>query len=504
MSEPLQIKDHNRLFQCPEYEQQAARKQAFENGPTPVEVAETLEWTKSQEYLEKNFAREALVINPHKACQPLGAMLAAQGFEGTLPFVHGSQGCNSYFRSHLSRHFKEPCPAVSTSMTEDAAVFGGLKNMIEGLQNAYALYKPAMIAVCTTCMAEVIGDDLNAFIKNAQSKEVIPADLPIPFAHTPSFVGSHLTGYDNMMKGILSLLGAKETPKVPGRLNVIPGFDTYTGNLREIKRLLGLMGVEYTLLADYSERFDSPATGEYLPYVGGTPLAEVAAAPGASATLSLQQWPVKKTLEFIASEWGQETVAGPAPIGIGSTDRFLMTVSRLTGKPIPEELAAERGRAVDAMADSHAYIHGKRLALVGDPDLLLGLISFYLEMGAEPVHIVCSNGDNEFEAQAEALLADSPYGQSGKVYVGKDLWHLRSLLFADPVDLLVGSTHAKFAARDTGTPLVRVGFPLFDRHHLHRYPIIGYQGAINLLTWTVNTVLDELDRGAPSSFDAVR
>ena len=84
-------------------------------------------------------------------------------------------------------------------MTEDAAVFGGLKNMIDGLTNAYKLYNPKMIAVSTTCMAEVIGDDLGSFIGNAKNEGGIPETLPVPFAHTPSFVGSHITGYDNMI-----------------------------------------------------------------------------------------------------------------------------------------------------------------------------------------------------------------------------------------------------------------------------------------------------------------
>ena len=48
------------------------------------------------------------MINPAHACQPLGAELGAHGFEGTLPFVHGSQGCASYYRSTLNRHFREP------------------------------------------------------------------------------------------------------------------------------------------------------------------------------------------------------------------------------------------------------------------------------------------------------------------------------------------------------------------------------------------------------------
>jgi len=66
-------------------------------------------------------------------------------------------------------------------MTEDAAVFGGQKNMMAGLENAKALYKPDIIAVSTTCMAEVIGDDLNAFINNTKKAGHIEQDLSNAF-----------------------------------------------------------------------------------------------------------------------------------------------------------------------------------------------------------------------------------------------------------------------------------------------------------------------------------
>ena len=198
------VLDHFELFRGPEYQQMLAnKKKMFENPRDPAEVERIREWAKTPEYREKNFAREALTVNPAKACQPLGAVFAAVGFEGTIPFVHGSQGCVAYYRSHLSRHFKEPSSCVSSSMTEDAAVFGGLNNMIDGLANTYNMYKPKMIAVSTTCMAEVIGDDLNAFIKTAKEKGSVPAEYDVPFAHTPAFVGSHVTGYDNVLKGII-------------------------------------------------------------------------------------------------------------------------------------------------------------------------------------------------------------------------------------------------------------------------------------------------------------
>ena len=168
------------LFRQDEYKDSLKnKKEMFEEGHAADKVQETFTWTTTMEYRELNFKREALTVNPAKACQPLGAVLCALGFEKTLPYVHGSQGCVAYFRTYFNRHFREPVSCVSDSMTEDAAVFGGQKNMIDGLENAKAMYKPDMIAVSTTCMAEVIGDDLNAFIRNTKKAGNIPEDFPV-------------------------------------------------------------------------------------------------------------------------------------------------------------------------------------------------------------------------------------------------------------------------------------------------------------------------------------
>ena len=46
----------------------------------------------------------------------------------------------------------------------------------------------------------------------------------VPFAHTPSFVGSYTTGYDNMMKGILSTITAGKKKSLTGRLTLSPAL----------------------------------------------------------------------------------------------------------------------------------------------------------------------------------------------------------------------------------------------------------------------------------------
>ena len=484
------------LFLKPEYQAVFENKKQFEGmcgACDSAKVQEVSEWTKTWDYREKNLAREAITVNPAKACQPLGAVMASLGFEKTMPYVHGSHGCVAYFRSYFTRHFKEPTPCVSDSMTEDAAVFGGLSNMKEGLANCKALYKPEMIAVSTTCMAEVIGDDLNAFVLSAkaESPELLES-TPIPFANTPSFVGSHITGYDNMLASIVATLteGNINATKEE-RINIIPGFEPYLGSIREVKAIAGAFEMDFVTVADHSDQWDIPA-GKYEMFSGGTTLAEGKELGNAKATISLQKYATKKTMKFVKSKFKQEALFAN-PIGLKGTDAFVMMLSRLSGKEVPASLRLQRGRLVDAMQDSYPYFHDKKFAIWGDPDFLLGMVAFLLEMGAEPTHVLCHNAPSGWEKEMRELLDTSPAKDKCNVWAGKDLWHMRSLLFTEPVDFMIGNSYGKELMRDTGTPLIHIGFPIFDRHHLHRYSISGYEGALNLLTWTTNKILDVMD-----------
>jgi nitrogenase molybdenum-iron protein beta chain len=263
------------------------------------------------------------------------------------------------------------------------------------------------------------------------------------------------------------------------------------------------------VLADNSDVWDTPTDGEFRMYDGGTTLEATQEALNAKATISMQEFCTEKSLAYAADK-GQETAAFNYPVGVAGTDRFLMEVARLTGKEIPAELTKERGRLVDAMADSMHHLHGKRFAIYGDPDFTLGLAEFLLELGCEPAHILATNGSKVWAEKVQQLLDRYPAGAGCKAYPGRDLWHMRSLLFTEPVDFLIGNTYGKYLERDTGTPLIRMGFPIFDRHHHHRYPTLGYQGSMNVLVKILDKVFDELDRNTivPSktdySFDIIR
>ena len=85
------IKPSYPLFRDGEYKENLAKKQStVEERHDMDKIQEVFEWTTTEEYKELNFSREVLTVNPAKACQPLGAVLCALGFEKTLPYVHGN------------------------------------------------------------------------------------------------------------------------------------------------------------------------------------------------------------------------------------------------------------------------------------------------------------------------------------------------------------------------------------------------------------------------------
>jgi len=41
--------------------------------------------------------------------------------------------------------------------------------------------------------------------------------------------------------------------------------------------------------------------------------------------------------------------------------------------------------------------------------------------------------------------------------------------------------------------LIRLMFPIFDRHHHHRFPLWGYQGGLRVLVTLLDKIFDKLD-----------
>ncbi|OEF96269.1 nitrogenase molybdenum-iron protein subunit beta [Desulfuribacillus alkaliarsenatis] len=431
------------------------------------------------------------MINPAKTCQPIGAMYAALGIHSCLPHSHGSQGCCSYHRMHLTRHFRDPIMATTSSFTEGASVFGGGANLKTAIKNVFNVYNPEVMAVHTTCLSETIGDDLPTIIKSAD----VPEGKLVIHANTPSYAGSHVTGFSNMTKGMVQYLSEATEETKKQQANIIPGF-VNPGDMREIKRITEAMDIEYIMFPDTSGVVDSPMTGKHEMFPkGGTTISQLKDTGNSKATYALGSYASADAAYHLERKCKIEPIVLKTPIGIKATDEYVMALSNKFSKEIPKSLEEERGQLVDIMTDTHFHFHGKRVAVFGDPDIVIALTEYLLSLGMTPVHVLTGTPGKKFEEEVKEILAAAGI-EGSNVKAAGDLFTLQQWIKNQPVDLLIGNTYGKYIARAEDVPFFRVGFPILDRS-VHSYmPIVGYKGAMRLLEMISNALLERQDRDA--------
>ena len=440
--------------------------------------------------------RKALTVNPAKTCQPIGAMYAALGIHGCLPHSHGSQGCCAYHRSALTRHYKEPVMAATSSFTEGSSVFGGQANLLQAINNIFTIYDPEVIAIHTTCLSETIGDDMPQIITKARDEGKIPAGKMVIHTNTPSYVGSHVTGFSNMVKSMVGYY-AQPCDNKNKTINVIPGW-VEPSDMREIKRLTDLMGINTIVFPDTSGVLDTPQTGKHAFYPkGGVTQEELGQIGSSRATISLGPTASGAAGKQLETRFYSSYHSLELPIGIKATDLFINALRKEAGIAVPEAIAEERGRLLDWIIDSEQYFHNKRVALWGDPDQLVSLSQFLLELGMRPVYVVTGTPGKAFERRMAAVLGDEVPEAKIRQGQGADMFLMHQWIKNKPVDLLIGNSYGKYIARDEDIPFIRHGFPILDRVGHQYFPTVGYVGAMRLVEKTLGVLQDRQDRDCP-------
>ncbi|MFP4358509.1 MAG: nitrogenase molybdenum-iron protein subunit beta [Puniceicoccaceae bacterium] len=435
--------------------------------------------------------RTALRVNPAKTCQPIGAMYAALGINKCMPHSHGSQGCCAYHRSHLTRHHKEPVVATTSSFTEGASVFGGLANLKTALSNIFSIYDPEIVAVHTTCLSEVIGDDIPTIIKKSVNEGIVPEGRTVIHANTPSFTGSHVTGFSNQCEAFVKYL-AESTGETRNVMNLFPGW-VEPADMREIKRLAELVGVRMILAPDTSDVLDSSMDGKYEMYPdGGTTVADLRAMGDSFLTVGLGPLASKAAAETLEKKCGVPSQILELPIGVSATDDFVNTLRLAGDTTVPKELERERGRLIDMISDMSQYFHQKKVAIFGDPDHLTSMVRFLVETGMSPAIVVTGTPGKKWEAKIRGIC--EPVNEEVEVHAYSDLHFLHQWIKANPVDLLMGNTYGKFVAKAENLPFVRFGFPILDRVGHRVFPTVGYSGAMRLVEKITDAFFDKRDR----------
>jgi nitrogenase molybdenum-iron protein beta chain len=438
------------------------------------------------------------VINPIFTCQPAGAQYASIGIKDCIGIVHGGQGCVMFVRLLISQHLKESFEIASSSVHEDGAVFGALDRVEQAVDVLLMRYPHVkVVPIITTCSTEVIGDDVDGVVRKLNEgllkEKYAGREVHLIPIHTPSFVGSMISGYDVTVRDLVKYFAKKDQPN--GKLNVVTGW-VNPGDVTAIKHLLSEMQIDATVLFEI-ENFDSPLmpSGNTVSH-GNTTIEDLTGTANAIGTIALNRYEGLKAAQYLQDEFDLPTIIGPTPIGIRNTDTFLQNLKKLTGKAIPESLVRERGVALDALTDLvHMFLADKRVAIYGNPDLVIGLAEFCLDLEMKPVLLLLGDDNSNYETDPRIKALQENVRHEMEIVTNADLWDLEDRIKNKDLklDLILGHSKGRFVAIDNNIPMVRVGFPTYDRAGLYRHPVLGYAGAIWLAEQFANTLFNDME-----------
>jgi nitrogenase molybdenum-iron protein beta chain len=265
------------------------------------------------------------------------------------------------------------------------------------------------------------------------------------------------------------------------------------------------MGVKVVMYPDTADVLDAPQTGKHEFYPkGGTTVEAVRSSGGSIGTVGLGLTGSTATVDALQTKCGVEGTTLELPIGLQATDRFIDTLRLMADVKVPDAITDERGRLLDMISDMHQYVHGKRVALFGDPDQLVSLVEFLNLLDMKPVYVVTGTPTPQFENRVRAALGDNVPDAKIRAGAQADMYLMHQWIKQESVDVLIGNTYGKYIARDENIPFVRHGFPILDRVGHSYFPTVGYAGAMRLLEKILGVVMDRQDRDAPEeSFELV-
>jgi len=411
-------------------------------------------------------------VNPQKNSPALGATMAYLGIDNMLGLLHGAQGCSTFIRLQLSRHYKESIALNCTAMSEDTAIFGGWENLKKGIKRVIDKFKPEVVGIMTSGLTETMGDDVQSAITHFRQENPDYAHVPIVWASTPDYCGSLQEGYAATVEAIVATL-PEGGPAIERQVNLLPGAHLTPADVEEIKELVESFGLTVLTIPDIANAMDGHVDDVVSPLsTGGISVDDIRKAGRSVATLyigdSLAKAGMKLHEKFGIPAYGFKSLSG-----LAETDLFMETLSVIAGLPMPEKHRRWRSRLMDAMLDSHYQFGTKKVALALESDNLKGMTTFLHGMGCEIQAALSATRTRGLDA----LPSDN-------VFVG-DLEDLEEA--AKGADLLVANSNGRQAAGKLkiGAHL-RAGLPVFDRLGAHQKVWVGYRGTMNLVFEVAN------------------
>lgn len=438
--------------------------------------------------------KRAVSTNPLKSSTPLGAALAYLGIEKAVPLFHGSQGCTAFAMVHLVRHFKEAVPLQTTAMNEISTILGGADQIEEAIENLRKKSAPKFIGIASTALTETRGEDVPGELKSILARREDFADTEVVYASTPDFDGALQDGWAKAVEAIVSAMVPESAERDYDlrQVTLLCGSHLTPAEIDELVRMIRAFGLEPLVLPDISTALDGHVSDDWSgTSLGGTPLEDIPKIARSACTLAIGE-SMRGAARIIEDRALVPFRVFQSVTGLKPVDAFVRTLMSLSNiQDPPPSIRRDRSRLVDAALDAHFHIGGLKVAVGADPDLLFALSGALTAMGAEIVTAVTTSPHSGL---LERVPADT-------VILG-DLGDFERSAKENGAQILMTHSHGRHAAKALNLPLMRIGFPIFDRIGAQDINRVGYRGSRAFLYEVANIVQAMHHRATPEDFGA--
>lgn len=411
--------------------------------------------------------KKPLAVSPVKSGQPLGAILASMGLEQSIPLVHGAQGCSAFAKVFFIQHFHDPIPLQSTAMDPTTTVMGADTNIITALHTLCSRNNPRAIVLLSTGLSEAQGSDISRVVRQFRQEFPRFKAVSILTVSTPDFYGSLENGYSAVVESIIEQWVAEKPQSATRnrRVNLLLSHLLTPGDVELLRSYVEAFGLQPVMVPDLSQSLDGHlASGDFQPVTQGGTSSRMIEQMGQNLCTISVGVSLNRAASLLAQRSKGDVVTLPHLMTLEMCDRFINQLREISGRDVPAWIERQRGQLQDAMIDCHMWLQGAGVAMAAEGDLLAAWCDFALSQGMRPWPLVAP--------VSMPSLLNLPVEQ---VVIG-DLEDMQDLLCKQPVDLLVTNSHGVDLAEQFGIPLIRAGFPIYDRLGEFRRSRQGYSG----------------------------
>jgi nitrogenase molybdenum-iron cofactor biosynthesis protein NifN len=424
---------------------------------------------------------KALVVNPLKVSQPVGASLAFLGLQRAMPLEHGSRGCTAFNKLFFMRHFREPIALQTTAMDVTTVVMGADENVIQALSTICKQQSPEVIGLITTGLPETQGADVPSSVRSFRQRYPQWANVGIVLVSASDTLGCLETGYAQALQAIIEQLvpadGLGHGTRRMGQVNILVPSMFTPGDVDALKEWVESFGLTPIVLPDIGDSLDGHMTeaGYSTLSYGGTSREQLGRVAESVATLVIGD-SLHEAANALRTRTGVPDYRFPHLTGLAACDAFTLTLNRIAGDCVPPRIERQRAQLLDAMVDSQFSLGAARIAVAADPDLLAMLCQVIPSLGADIVTAISAT-----------MSRGLPNLQAEIVMVG-DLEDLEREAAGRDVHLIITNSHGVDIAARLGCGLLRAGYPLNDFAGIQARQWIGYRGTRQLLFDLVNAL----------------